>query len=36
MGLAEDGYPALAKLNLNGALSGSDDSRVVVLEPRGV
>jgi L-ascorbate metabolism protein UlaG (beta-lactamase superfamily) len=36
MGLAEDGYPSLPKLNLNGALSGSDDSRVVVLEPRGV
>jgi L-ascorbate metabolism protein UlaG (beta-lactamase superfamily) len=35
MGLAEDGYAPLPKLNLNGSMSGSDDSRVVVLEPRG-
>lgn len=34
MGLAEDGYTSLPKLNLNGAMSGTDDSRVVVLEPR--
>ncbi len=34
MGLAEDGYQAVPKLNLNGAMTGSDDSRVVVLEPR--
>jgi L-ascorbate metabolism protein UlaG (beta-lactamase superfamily) len=34
MGLAEDGYQAVPKLNLNGSMSGSDDSRVVVLEPR--
>jgi len=35
MGLADDAYQALPKLNLNGAMTGSDDSRVVVLEPRG-
>jgi L-ascorbate metabolism protein UlaG (beta-lactamase superfamily) len=35
MGLADDGYEALPKLNLNGAMTGSDDSRVVILEPRG-
>ncbi len=35
MGLAEDSYQALPKLNLNGAMTGSDDSRVVILEPRG-
>ncbi|MGH7722761.1 MAG: MBL fold metallo-hydrolase [Candidatus Dormibacteria bacterium] len=35
MGLAEDAHQALPKLNLNGAITGSDDSRVVVLEPRG-
>ncbi|MDQ6847959.1 MAG: MBL fold metallo-hydrolase [Candidatus Dormibacteraeota bacterium] len=35
MGLAEDSYQAQPKLNLNGAMSGSDDSRVVILEPRG-
>ncbi len=35
MGLAEDGYQSVPKLNLNGAMTGSDDSRVVVLEPRG-
>jgi L-ascorbate metabolism protein UlaG (beta-lactamase superfamily) len=34
MGLAEDAYQAIPKLNLNGAISGSDDSRVVILEPR--
>jgi L-ascorbate metabolism protein UlaG (beta-lactamase superfamily) len=34
MGLADDGYAALPKLNLNGAMTGSDDSRVVVLESR--
>jgi L-ascorbate metabolism protein UlaG (beta-lactamase superfamily) len=36
MGLAEDGYQSVPKLNLNGAMTGSDDSRVVVLEPRGL
>ncbi|HWF57228.1 MAG TPA: MBL fold metallo-hydrolase [Candidatus Dormibacteraeota bacterium] len=36
MGLADDAYQALPKLSLNGAMTGSDDSRVVVLEPRGV
>ena len=35
MGLAEDAIQALPKLNLNGAMTGSDDSRVVILEPRG-
>jgi L-ascorbate metabolism protein UlaG (beta-lactamase superfamily) len=35
MGLAEGAYQALPKLNLNGAMTGSDESRVVVLEPRG-
>ncbi|MBA3906934.1 MAG: MBL fold metallo-hydrolase [Pseudonocardiales bacterium] len=35
MGLAEDAWQAQAKLSLNGALTGSDDSRVVILEPRG-
>lgn len=35
MGLAEDAWQAVPKLNLNGAISGSDDSRVVILEPRG-
>jgi L-ascorbate metabolism protein UlaG (beta-lactamase superfamily) len=35
MGLAEGTYQALPKLNLNGAMSGSDDSRVVILEARG-
>ena len=34
MGLAEGTYQALPKLNLNGAISGSDESRVVILEPR--
>ncbi len=34
MGLAEDSYQAQPKLNLNGAMTGSDDSRVVILEPR--
>ena len=34
MGLADDAYQAQPKLNLNGAMTGSDDSRVVVLEPR--
>ena len=36
MGLAEGSYPSQPKLNLNGAMSGADDSRVVVLEPRGI
>jgi L-ascorbate metabolism protein UlaG (beta-lactamase superfamily) len=36
MGIAEDGWQAQPKLNLNGAMTGSDDSRVVILEPRGV
>jgi L-ascorbate metabolism protein UlaG (beta-lactamase superfamily) len=36
MGLAEDGYQSVPKLNLNGAMTGSDDSRVVVLEPKGL
>jgi len=35
MGLPDDGYQALPKLNLNGAMTGSDDSRVVILELRG-
>ena len=35
MGLAEDAWQAVPKLNLNGASSGSDDSRVIILEPRG-
>lgn len=35
MGLGEDAYQAVPKLNLNGAMTGSDDSRVVILEPRG-
>jgi L-ascorbate metabolism protein UlaG (beta-lactamase superfamily) len=35
MGIAEEAFQALPKLNLNGAMSGSDDSRVVILEPRG-
>jgi L-ascorbate metabolism protein UlaG (beta-lactamase superfamily) len=35
MGLAEDAWQAQPKLNLNGAMTGSDDSRVVILEPRG-
>jgi L-ascorbate metabolism protein UlaG (beta-lactamase superfamily) len=36
MGLAEGSYQSQPKLQLNGAMSGADDSRVVVLEPRGV
>jgi L-ascorbate metabolism protein UlaG (beta-lactamase superfamily) len=35
MGLAEGSYESQAKLTLNGSMSGADDSRVVVLEPRG-
>jgi L-ascorbate metabolism protein UlaG (beta-lactamase superfamily) len=35
MGIAEDAWQAQPKLNLNGAIAGSDDSRVVILEPRG-
>ena len=35
MGLAEGTYQVLPKLNLNGAISGSDESRVVILDPRG-
>lgn len=35
MGLADDAWQAQPKLNLNGAMPGSDDSRVVILEPRG-
>lgn len=35
MGLSEGTYEAVAKLNLNGAISGGDESRVVILEPRG-
>ena len=34
MGLADDAVQPLPKLNLNGAMTGSDDSRVVILEPR--
>ena len=35
MGLAEGSYDSQPKLSLNGAMSGADDSRVVILEPRG-
>jgi L-ascorbate metabolism protein UlaG (beta-lactamase superfamily) len=35
MGLAEGTYATQPKLNLNGAMSSADDSRVVILEPRG-
>lgn len=35
MGLAEGSYAAQAKLTLSGGSSTSDDSRVVILEPRG-
>jgi L-ascorbate metabolism protein UlaG (beta-lactamase superfamily) len=34
MGLADDAVQPLPKLNLNGAMTGSDDSRVVILEPK--
>ena len=34
MGLAEGSYQAQPKLNLNGAITGTDESRVVILEPR--
>jgi L-ascorbate metabolism protein UlaG (beta-lactamase superfamily) len=34
MGLADDSWQAQPKLNLNGAMTGADDSRVVILEPR--
>jgi L-ascorbate metabolism protein UlaG (beta-lactamase superfamily) len=34
MGLAEDAWQSQPKLNLNGAMTGSDDSRVVILEPQ--
>ena len=34
MGLAEDTIQAQPKLNLNGAITGTDESRVVILEPR--
>jgi L-ascorbate metabolism protein UlaG (beta-lactamase superfamily) len=36
MGIADDAWQAQPKLNLNGAMTGSDDSRVVILEPRGL
>jgi L-ascorbate metabolism protein UlaG (beta-lactamase superfamily) len=36
MGIADGAWQAQPKLNLNGAMTGSDDSRVVILEPRGV
>ncbi len=34
MGLADDSWQPQPKLNLNGALTGSDESRVVILEAR--
>ncbi len=34
MGLADDAWQAQAKLSLNGAMAGSDGSRVVILEAR--
>ncbi|MDQ2959976.1 MAG: MBL fold metallo-hydrolase [Candidatus Dormibacteraeota bacterium] len=36
MGLAEGTFQSQPKLNLNGAMSSADDSRVVILEPRGI
>lgn len=35
MGLAEDSWQAQPKLNLSGAMTASDDSRVVILEAKG-
>lgn len=35
MGLADGTYVSVPKLTLNGAIGGSEDSRVVILEPRG-
>jgi L-ascorbate metabolism protein UlaG (beta-lactamase superfamily) len=36
MGIADDAWEAQPKLNLNGTMTGADDSRVVILEPRGL
>jgi L-ascorbate metabolism protein UlaG (beta-lactamase superfamily) len=36
MGIAEGAWQAQPKLNLNGTIAGTDDSRVVILEPRGL
>ncbi|MGI8848051.1 MAG: MBL fold metallo-hydrolase [Candidatus Dormibacteria bacterium] len=35
MGLAEDAWAPQPKLSLSGSLAGADDTRLVVLEPRG-
>lgn len=36
MGMAEDAVQSQPKLNLNGASGAADNSRVVILEPRGL